>query len=48
VILHHPLATAASSIRSLVTDYSVRASGRAGDIRFELPSVLDHEVLVIE
>jgi hypothetical protein len=48
VTLHHPLATAASRIRSLVTDYSVRASGRDGDVRFELPSVLDHEVLVIE
>ena len=37
-----------SRVRSLVTDKRLTASARDGLVHFELPTVLDHEVLVIE
>ena len=37
-----------SRVLSLVSDKPVNAGVRSGWVRFELPAILDHEVLVIE
>ena len=48
VTVQHPIAGPRARIRSLVSGAPVAATFPTSALRFELPEVLDHEVLVIE